>query len=34
VLERPDGLGRPGIWQIEVLLDGERAERTTFRVTP
>jgi predicted Zn-dependent protease len=33
-LERPDGLGRAGIWQIEVLLDGERAERTTFRVTP
>jgi hypothetical protein len=28
------GLARPGIWQIEILLDGERAERATFRVVP
>ncbi len=28
------GLAKPGIWQIEVLLDGEKAERTTFRVVP
>jgi predicted Zn-dependent protease len=28
------GLAKPGIWQIEVLLDGERADRTTFRVVP
>jgi beta-barrel assembly-enhancing protease len=28
------GLTKPGIWQVEVLLDGERAERTTFRVVP
>jgi predicted Zn-dependent protease len=28
------GLAKPGIWQIEVLLEGERADRTTFRVVP
>jgi len=28
------GLTKPGIWQIEVWLDSERAERTTFRVVP
>jgi hypothetical protein len=28
------GLAKPGIWQIEVLLDGERTDRTTFRVVP
>jgi hypothetical protein len=28
------GLGKPGIWQIEVLLEGERADRATFRVVP
>ena len=28
------GLAKPGIWQVEVLFAGERAERTTFRVRP
>ncbi len=28
------GLTKPGIWQIEILLDGERADRATFRVSP
>ncbi len=28
------GLAKPGIWQIEVLLEGERIERATFRVAP
>ncbi len=30
----PEGLAKPGIWQIEVLLDGEKTDRTTFRVVP
>ncbi len=30
----PGGLAKPGIWQIEVLLEGERIERSTFRVAP
>jgi predicted Zn-dependent protease len=33
-LAPPGGLAKPGIWQVEVLLAGERAERTTFRVRP
>jgi predicted Zn-dependent protease len=33
-LALPGGLGNPGIWQVEVLLDGEKAERGTFRVVP
>ncbi|MFI5319496.1 MAG: M48 family metalloprotease [Myxococcota bacterium] len=33
-LAPPGGFSKPGIWQIEVLLAGERADRTTFRVTP
>jgi predicted Zn-dependent protease len=30
----PGGLAKPGIWQVEVWLAGERTERTTFRVRP
>ena len=33
-LATPGGIAKPGIWQVEVLLEGERAERTTFRVVP
>jgi hypothetical protein len=33
-LALPGGLAKPGIWQVEVLLDGDRADRTTFHVTP
>jgi predicted Zn-dependent protease len=28
------GLTMPGIWQVEVWLDGDRVDRTTFRVVP
>jgi predicted Zn-dependent protease len=33
-LAPPGGLAKPGIWQIEVLLAGERMDRVTFRVVP
>ncbi len=33
-LAPPGGLAKPGIWQIEVLLDGEKIDRATFRVVP
>ena len=33
-LNLPGGLAKPGIWQVEILLDGEKAERGTFRVVP
>jgi hypothetical protein len=33
-LQLPGGLAKPGIGQVEVLLDGDRADRTTFHVVP